>query len=203
MQNKRTKTKKSSLYFSKIDLKYACSQVPLHEETQKRCNFIILGGNATGTYRFINGFFGLTDMPATFQKTIDFTLVNINSAHVFLDDIIIITKGSLSDHEKELDKVLNGLDKENLAIRLHKYEFAATKITWLGYKINPDGLIPTKRKTGAIIKMEPPKTLKQLKSLMGSIYHLHKFIPNLSKISAPLRPLLSHKEKIKKQTRME
>ena len=32
---------------------------------------------------------------------------------------------------------------------------------------------------------------------MGSIHDLQKFIPNLSLISAPLRPLLSHKEKIK------
>ena len=136
-------------------------------------------------------------MPATFQKIMDFTLGNINSAHAFLDDIIIITKGSLSDHEKELQKVLSRLDEENLAISLHICEFAATEITWLGYRINPDGIIPTKRKTDAIIKMEPPKTLKQLRSLMGSIHHLQKFIPNLSTISAPLRPLLSHKEKIK------
>ena len=191
------KQKTGTLYFSKIDLKYAYSQVPLHEDTQKHCNFIILGGNATGAYRFINGFYGLTDMPATFQKIMDFTLVNINSAHALLDDIKIITKGSLSDHEKELDKVLTRLDKKNLAISLQKCEFAATEITWLGYKINPDGIIPTKRKTEAIIKMEPPKTLKQLRSLKGSIHHLQKFIPNLTKISAPLRSLLSHKEKIK------
>ena len=46
--------------------------------------------------------------------------------------------------------------------------------------------------------MDPTKTLKQLRSLMGSIHHLQKFIPNLSQISAPLRPLLSQKEKTKK-----
>ena len=45
--------------------------------------------------------------------------------------------------------------------------------------------------------MDPPKTLKQLRSLMGSKHYLQKFIPNLSQLSAPLRPLLSHKEKIK------
>ena len=191
------KQKPGTLYFSKIDLKYAYSQVPLHEDTQKHCNFNILGGNATGTYRFVNGFYGLTDMPATFQKIMDSTLANINSAHAFLDDILIITKGSLSDHETELQKVLSRLDEENLAISLHKCEFAATEITWLGYKINPDGIIPTTRKTEAIMKMETPKTLKQLRSLMGSIHHLQKFIPNLSNISAPLRPLLSHKEKTK------
>ena len=110
-------------------------------------------------------------MPATFQKIMDFTLVNITSAHAFPADIIIITKGSLLDHEKEFDKVLTHLDKENLAIGLQKCEFAVTEITLLGYKINPDGIIPTKRKTEAIIKMEPPRTLKQLRSLMGSIHH--------------------------------
>ena len=121
----------------------------------------------------------------------DFTLANINSAYAFLDDIII-TKGILTNHENELDKVLAQLDKENLAISLHTFKFAITEITWLGYKIDPDGMIPTEQKTEAIIKMDPPKTLKQLRSLMGSIHHLQKFIPNLSHISAPLRLLLSH-----------
>ena len=106
------KQKAGTLSFSKIDLKYAYSQVPLHEDTQKHCYFNILGGNATGTYRFIIGFYGLTDMPETFQKIMDFTLANINSAHAFLDDIIIITKGSLTNHETELNKVLAQLDKK-------------------------------------------------------------------------------------------
>ena len=65
-----------TFYFSKIDLKYAYSQIPLDHELQKHCNFNILGGKATATYRFLNGFYGLTDMPATFQKTIDVTLQN-------------------------------------------------------------------------------------------------------------------------------
>ena len=64
-------------FFSNIDLKYAYSQIPLDENIKKHCNFNIIGGKATGTYRFINGFYGLTDMPATFQKTIDRTLHDI------------------------------------------------------------------------------------------------------------------------------
>ena len=59
--------------FSEIDLKYAYSQIPWI--IAKHCKFSILGGRATGTYRFMNGFYGLTDMPATFQRTIDKTLV--------------------------------------------------------------------------------------------------------------------------------
>ena len=191
------KNKPSTFYFSKIDLKYAYSQIPLHKDTQKHCNFNILGGNATGTYRFINGFYGLTDMPATFQKAIDYTLNNINSAHAFLDDIIIITEGSLDSHEKEIMRVLSGLDKENLAISLHKCEFAQTEIIWLGYRISPNGIIQTEKKTKCISEMDPPHTLKQLRSFMGSIHHMIKFIPNLAELTAPLRPLLSTKNSIK------
>ena len=53
-------------YCSTIDLNYAYSQIPLDPNIQKHCNFSLLGGKGTGTYRFINGFYGLTDMPATF-----------------------------------------------------------------------------------------------------------------------------------------
>ena len=53
-------------YFSKIDLKYAYSQIPLEPELQKHFNFNRLCGKATGSYRLLNGFYGLTDMPATF-----------------------------------------------------------------------------------------------------------------------------------------
>ena len=90
--SKEVRELQSTLYFSKIDLKYAYSQILLYSDTQKHCNFNILGGKATGTYRLISGFYGLRDLQATFQKAIDFTLNNIKSAHTFLDDIIFITK---------------------------------------------------------------------------------------------------------------
>ena len=106
MKISELKTTDGTLYFSKIDLKYAYSQLPLHPETQKHCNFNILGGNATGTYRFLNGFYGLTDLPATFQKMMDTTLDGLDSTNAFLDDIIIITKGTIEKHENEIDKAL-------------------------------------------------------------------------------------------------
>ena len=191
MKSSELKTTEGTLYFSKIDLKYAYSQLPLHPETQKHCNFNILGGNATGTYRFLNGFYGLADLPATFQKMMDTTLDGLDSTNAFLDDIIIKTKGTIEKHENEIDKALKRLDQENLALSLHKCEFGLTEITWLGYKINSGGITPIKRKTDAIIQLENPKTLKQLRSFMGSIHHLVKFIPNLAALSAPLRPLLT------------
>ena len=88
------KPKQGKYIFSKFDLKYAYRQIPLDDNIKKHCNFSILGGKATGIYRFINGFYGLTDKPATFQKTIDKSLHEINSKFAYLDDILIITKGT-------------------------------------------------------------------------------------------------------------
>ena len=62
------------LYFSVLDLKYAYSQSKLTAETAKQCNFNIIGGQATGTYRFLTGFYGLAEMPAEFQKAMHRTL---------------------------------------------------------------------------------------------------------------------------------
>ena len=165
--------------------------MPLHPDTQKHCNFNIFGGNATAIYNFLNEFYGLTDLPATFQKMMDTTLDGRNSTNAILGDIIIITKGTIENHEEEIDKILNWLNEENLAINLHKCEFGLNEIIWLGYKINSEGITPTKRITDAIVQLENPKTLKQLISFMSSIHHLIKFIPNLALLSAPIRPLLT------------
>ena len=43
----------------------------------------------TGTYRFQGGFYGLTDMPAEFQKAMDYTLIGLKNTYCFLVDIRI------------------------------------------------------------------------------------------------------------------
>ena len=76
------------------------------------------------------------------------------------------------------------------------------KNTWLGFKVIPNGVTPTKSKFNAIISLEPPKTLKQLRSFMGCIHQLKKFLPNLAEMSEPLRPLLS-KANTKAQNKLD
>ena len=149
------KYKTGNFQFFKKELKYAYSQIPLNPEIRKHCNFNILGGKYRGTYQFLNGFYGLSDMPATFQKTLDKTLENIDNKFNFLDDILIITKGPPNDHDLNIDRVLSRLDEENLAIKLESCEFAKRTITWLGYKITQLGILPTEKKTDSILNFKP------------------------------------------------
>ena len=58
------------------------------------CNFNVLGGEDTGTYRFITGFYCLTDMPTAFQEEMNYILLGCKHNHCFVYDIIIFSRGS-------------------------------------------------------------------------------------------------------------
>ena len=56
------------IYFSIIDLKYSYSQLNLHPDTAKHCNFNIVRGDMTGTYRFKTGFLDVQTCLPSFRR---------------------------------------------------------------------------------------------------------------------------------------
>ena len=72
-------------WYSPVDKTYAYGHLPLHLLTSKPCNFQIIGGESTGSYRFVTDFYGLTD----FQKEIDLVLARFREMFVFIS---ILTK---------------------------------------------------------------------------------------------------------------
>ena len=107
----------------------------------------MVGGDATGTYRFLTGFYGLTDMPAEFQKAIDCTLIGLKNTFAFLDDILIVSRGTKEEHLRLVYKCLKRLNEENLAITLRKCKFAQNSIEWVGFQIDGNGAVPLFNKT--------------------------------------------------------
>ena len=134
-----TRNVPGKVWFTSLDLKYAFSQLPLSSLTSSHCNFNILGSEATGTYRFKTGFYGLTDMPTEFQKAMDCTLQGLEGVICYLDDILIVTKGDVQGHNELVEKVMHRLDEEGWALKSSKCEFSVNQLTWLGYDINEDG----------------------------------------------------------------
>ena len=63
-------------WFTSLDLKYAFSQLLLSDLVSSHCNFSIVCGESTGTYRFKTRFYGIKEKPKEFQKAIDNTLQN-------------------------------------------------------------------------------------------------------------------------------
>ena len=116
---------------------------------------------------------------------------------VWLDDIISVTNGSIDEYERELREVLNKTQTAGYRASEKKTELFKQELTWLGNHINQSGVKPIKDKTEAITKLSTPKNAKKLKSFLGSIQHLSKFMNNLSKKTDRMRKLL------KKETHWE
>ena len=178
------------IWMSKIDLDYAYGQAKLSKEAAKHCVFSVIGGDLTGHYRFKKGFYGLSDNPTVFQEHID-KLLEFN----WLDDIICVTNGSIDDDERELREKLSKLEKAGFRASEKKTEMFKKGLTWLGYNINQNGVKPIKDKTEAITKLAAPKNVKVLKSFLGSIQHLSKFLNNLSMKTDRMRKLLKKDSK--------
>ena len=156
-------------WYTSLDMQYAYGQVPLNKETAKHCNFQIIGGKATGTYKFVAGFYGLTVMPTEFQNAMDTELANIPNTYVFLDDILVVTKGSKEDHYKVVKTVLTKLNKANVRLKWEKCKVAQKEIEWLGYKLTQNGISPINTKIQAITEKLRPKNLKVLRSYLGAV----------------------------------
>ena len=129
-------------------------------------------------------------MPTEFQKVMDLTLVNKDSTFVYIDDILIVTKGEKSVHMQKVREVLEVLDKANLQLKADKCKIACTEIEWLGYKLSGEGVTPINGKIQGISERLRPNNLKELRSFLGAVNQLNKFVPDLASICAPFRSIL-------------
>ena len=97
-------------WISVIDLDYAYGKMKLAPDTSKHCNFAITGEKINGYYRFRKGFYGPADIPTIFQEKIDRTFGH--ETPVWLDDIIVVTRGTKEKHNQKLESVLTKPENE-------------------------------------------------------------------------------------------
>ena len=150
-------------WYSTLDMTYAYGQVPLHLLTAKHCNFQIIGGESTGTYRFVTGFYGLTVMPTEFQKVMDLLLARFREVFVFIDDILIVTKGTKQEHLDKVREILKVIDDAELQLKAGKCNFAKQEIEWLGFKLTNSGISPINSKVQGVTEKLRPTNLNELR----------------------------------------
>ena len=81
-------------------------------------------------------------MPTDFQKLLDITLANVNSVFVYIEDILIVTKGTKQDHLNKVREVMKILDEGNLQLKAEKCIIAQESIELLGFKLTRTGISP-------------------------------------------------------------
>ena len=113
---------------------------------------------------------------------------------VYLDDIIIYTKGSFEQHMDHLRQVFKALREANLKIKLKKCHFILPNIQFLGHVVGRDGIKPDPEKIDKVKNFPIPTNLTELRSALGLFSYYRKFIKDFSRIAKPMLILLKKDE---------
>ena len=131
-----------------------------------------------GLFRYNRLPFGVSSAPATFQRTMESLLQNIDNVCVYLDDILV-TGSSEENHLKNLDLVLTRLKTAGVKLKQEKCAFLLPEVEYLGHKISKHGLKPNSEKIRAIKEAPVPENLSQLKSFLGLVnYYISSSLIN-------------------------
>jgi hypothetical protein len=87
----------------------------------------------------------------------------------YLDDILIITKGSYKGHLQKVAEVLKRLQAAGLQVNLPKSKIAIQELEYFGYWLTPQGIRPMSNKVESNKNLLSPKTVKQVRSFLGMV----------------------------------
>ena len=109
---------------------------------------------------------------------------------VYLDDVIIFTKGSFELHIDHIKQVFQILKENSLKIKLKKCYFCHPSLTFLGHIVGRGGISPDPEKIIKVENFPAPKNLTQLRAALGLLGYYRKFIKDFSRHAKPLTMLL-------------
>ena len=163
-------------------------QVPIREEDKEKTAFRTSSGQL---YEFNQLSFGLCNAPATFSRLMDRTLAGLawDICLYYLDDITVFS-ATWAEHLERLRVVFEHLRRANLKLGAHKCHLAAREVSFLGYKVTPEGLEPEPRLMEAISKLPPPINVAEVRSFLGLVGYYRRFVKKFSDKAAPLNALL-------------
>jgi hypothetical protein len=134
--------------------------------------------------------FGLTNAPSTLQGLMNsiFKPFLRKFVLVFFNDILIYSK-SWEDHVQHVDKVLQLLKEQQLYAKPSKCFFGVKEIEYLGHIVCHEGVKVDPNKIKAMMDWMIPKTLKNLRGLLGLTGYYHMFVRHYRRIATPLMAL--------------
>jgi hypothetical protein len=152
-------------YATSLDLNMGYYHIELSPNSKKLCTLV----TPFGKYEMQKLPMGLCNSPNIFQEKVSILMEGLKFVRAYIDDLLVLSKGSFEDHLLKLELVLQRLQKAGLKVNTKKSFFAHPKLEYLGYVINRNGMKPSRKKVEAIQNIAELKTRKQLRGFIGLV----------------------------------
>uniref|UniRef100_A0A2N9HR17 Integrase catalytic domain-containing protein n=1 Tax=Fagus sylvatica TaxID=28930 RepID=A0A2N9HR17_FAGSY len=135
--------------------------------------------------------FGLKNAGATYQRTMTAMFHDMMHKEIedYVDDIVVKSK-KREDHLRILRKVFDRCRLYKLKMNPLKCAFGVSAGKFLGFLVHNRGIDVDPAKASAIATMKAPTSHKELKSFLGRLSYIRRFIPGLAAVTAIFMPLM-------------
>ncbi|KAF8047786.1 hypothetical protein N665_2829s0001 [Sinapis alba] len=140
--------------------------------------------------------FGLCNAPTTFQQCMMSIFIDLieDIMEVFMDDFSVYGS-SFSVCLSNLSRVLQRCEEKHLVLNWEKCHFMVRNGIVLGHKISEQRIEVDKAKIDVMMSLQPPNSVKGIRSFLGHARFCRRFIKDFSKISRPLTRLICKETK--------
>ncbi|CAI7883062.1 unnamed protein product [Closterium sp. NIES-54] len=144
-----------------------------------------------GSFEYTVKPFGLTNALTTIQMTMNeaFRPLIDKCIIVYLDDILVYSRDK-QQHLADLEAVFKVLDEHQLLTKGYKCELFQDRLDFFGQVISEAGIEIDPKKLDTIKAWHSPTNITELQSFFGFVNYVHRFVPDMARLTAPLTDLL-------------
>ena len=180
-------------YLSVFDVRNAFFQVPIRDRREQAKTAFV---TSKGKWVFKRLPFGLASSPFIFSRIMALTFAHFGPKSgllVYMDDLIACSS-SWESHLTLLKDIFKALQAAGLTLKPSKAQFGPKEVEYLGHTLSADGIKPSDDRIKAILDLPRPTNIKQLRSFLGMVNFVRKFIPRVAEVTAPLVDLTKKKQ---------
>jgi len=177
----------SKQVFTKMDLWWGYNNVRIKEGDKWKAAFT----THVGSFESVVMFFGITNLPATFQAMMNEILrdmINEGKVAAFVDDVLVGMETE-EGHNEIVEEVLRRLEESDLYVKPEKCVWKVKKVPFLGVVMGEEKVEMEEDKVEGVLKWPMPQWVRDVRKFLGLANYYRQFVKDFAKVALPMNRL--------------